>query len=76
MTIHRLLSPLAIAAAASLLALPAAAQTTSSGTGLTANQTRFGTSGYFGVNLGQSRYDVNCGAGPFACDDDKTAGHL
>lgn len=68
---HFGLAGLATAAALCCAALPVAAQTTagaSSGTGMTAPRANFLRSGYLGLNLGRSRYDVSCGSALFACD--------
>jgi len=65
MPIHRLFSCLAVAGAAALVAVPAAAQT-SSGSTTPTGPTRYlpgaGTgTGYLGLNIGRSRYHASCG---------------
>jgi len=74
----RNMAALSLTAAAVVLALPATAQTSSSGasTSMSTPRAQFGSSGYLGLNLGRSRFDTNCGNGVFGCDNSDRALHL
>lgn len=75
-SIRLALAPLAMAALATLTALPAASQTTAPSTSSGSSWMSGTSRGYIGLNIGRSDFRTGCGTGAFACDDSDTAGSI